>query len=496
MVLSFSVASATIINVPVDFSTIQMAIDSSSNGDTVLVADGIYTGEGNRDITFNGKSIVVRSENGPDSTVILGPPDTLQIGARGFVFNSGETADSKLIGFTVSDFRQRFLDCDMHGGGILINNSSPIIDSCKILRCGKWNGSSGGGGGIYCSFSSTIISNSEISSNFDCDYGGGIYIKNSTITLNNCIIADNLLGGACGCLGGQQWGFGIYSTNSTINIYNCIIVGNEHLNIYTEWDKGGGICIEGGLANIINSQINANFSYNSAGCHINSANVLIEACEIKNNSSGHPGGGLTCEGSSQLTIINSTIAGNSGYIHGGGLNLKGGTVSMQSCTITKNRVQRYNDEVYGGGISIRDANVQIDSCIIAFNTVLDEGQGGGIWTNTQFGITCSDVYGNIAYIDSNYSGIADQTGINGNISLNPLFCNINNEDYSLDSLSPCLPGHILNSCSTLIGALGVGCGLTTIPTLSEWGMLIMGLLLLAVGTAAVVRRREKAFIKA
>lgn len=30
----------------------------------------------------------------------------------------------------------------------------------------------------------------------------------------------------------------------------------------------------------------------------------------------------------------------------------------------------------------------------------------------------------------------------------------------------------------------------TIPTLSEWGMLIMGLLLLAVGTAAVVRRRK------
>lgn len=43
--------------------------------------------------------------------------------------------------------------------------------------------------------------------------------------------------------------------------------------------------------------------------------------------------------------------------------------------------------------------------------------------------------------------------------------------------------------------IGGGCGLQ-IPTLSEWGMLIMGLLLLAVGTAAVVRRRKAAISKA
>jgi hypothetical protein len=36
---------------------------------------------------------------------------------------------------------------------------------------------------------------------------------------------------------------------------------------------------------------------------------------------------------------------------------------------------------------------------------------------------------------------------------------------------------------------------TEIPTLSEWGMLIMALLLLAAGTVAVVRRRRKATVK-
>ncbi len=36
----------------------------------MLVADGIYTGEGNRDIDFLGKAITVRSENGPESCII------------------------------------------------------------------------------------------------------------------------------------------------------------------------------------------------------------------------------------------------------------------------------------------------------------------------------------------------------------------------------------------------------------------------------------------
>ena len=35
-----------------------------------------------------------------------------------------------------------------------------------------------------------------------------------------------------------------------------------------------------------------------------------------------------------------------------------------------------------------------------------------------------------------------------------------------------------------------------IPTLSEWGMLILGLLLLAAGTVAIIRRKQKAISKA
>ena len=57
-------------NSPGQYTSLQMAVDSSTMGDTILVADGTYSGDGNRDIEFGGKSITVRSENGPNNCII------------------------------------------------------------------------------------------------------------------------------------------------------------------------------------------------------------------------------------------------------------------------------------------------------------------------------------------------------------------------------------------------------------------------------------------
>jgi hypothetical protein len=101
-------AQAAVINVPTDYPTIQQGIDAAQNGDTVIVADGVYTGIGNKDLDFRGKSITVKSANGPASTII----DCGGLG-RGVYFHSGETTESVLSGFT-------------------IKNASPTADLIKI----------------------------------------------------------------------------------------------------------------------------------------------------------------------------------------------------------------------------------------------------------------------------------------------------------------------------------------------------------------------------
>jgi predicted outer membrane repeat protein len=55
-----------------DAPTIQAAIDSALDHDTVMLAPGVYAGEGNRDIHFQAKSIVVRSQAGAEQTIEIG----------------------------------------------------------------------------------------------------------------------------------------------------------------------------------------------------------------------------------------------------------------------------------------------------------------------------------------------------------------------------------------------------------------------------------------
>ena len=90
------------LQVPSRFANIQATIDAANPGDVVMVADGVYTGAGNRDLSFHGKAITVRSANGPDACTIdcQGTPE---VPYRGFCFSSGEGPDSILMGFTITN---------------------------------------------------------------------------------------------------------------------------------------------------------------------------------------------------------------------------------------------------------------------------------------------------------------------------------------------------------------------------------------------------------
>jgi hypothetical protein len=75
--------------------SIQAAIDAANEGDTVLVAPGKYFI--NEPITYRGKSIILKSEEGAEKTIINGDYQTSI-----FVFNSGETNEAVLEGFTIT----------------------------------------------------------------------------------------------------------------------------------------------------------------------------------------------------------------------------------------------------------------------------------------------------------------------------------------------------------------------------------------------------------
>jgi hypothetical protein len=82
---------ATIINVPGDYPTIQAAVDAASNGDEVVLADGVFTGDGNYNIDILGKTITVRSQSGDPNTCILDVPGEYnEVAQRGFYLGNYE----------------------------------------------------------------------------------------------------------------------------------------------------------------------------------------------------------------------------------------------------------------------------------------------------------------------------------------------------------------------------------------------------------------------
>jgi len=203
LVVACQVAAETITVGPVPtypFDNIQAGIDAASDGDIVVVESGTYTGYGNHDIDFQGKAIIVRSVNGPNTCRI----DCAQEG-RGVLFHSGEQATSVLDGFTITNgFAEQ-------GGGICCTEmSSPTIANCVLQE----NRADHGGGGIYLSASKPTLAECAFIGNRGTSYqvrddegtrtiracGGALLADSSFPTIHDCVFDKNLAMGRWGRL--------------------------------------------------------------------------------------------------------------------------------------------------------------------------------------------------------------------------------------------------------------------------------------------------------
>ncbi|MHC4623594.1 MAG: S8 family serine peptidase [Planctomycetota bacterium] len=217
--------------VPSRHPNIQTAIDKAWDGSTVWVANGVYTGHGNRDVDFKARAITVRSEDGP-ARCIIDCQGSMNDPHYGFYFHSGETESSVLSGFTIANARTGTV---FHGGAITCLESSPTILNCVI----KTN-EAPYGGGIACKKSSPRIADCTITGN-KATNGGGISCQYSSPTITSCLVTGNQarLGGGlhsrkgaarilsstfAGNLAGA--GSGIMGWQSKETVKDCIIWGN------------------------------------------------------------------------------------------------------------------------------------------------------------------------------------------------------------------------------------------------------------------------------
>jgi predicted outer membrane repeat protein len=293
-----------LLSVPQNFNTIQKAIDEANNGDWVIVADGIYTGDGNRDIDFKGKAIIVYSQNGP-KTCTIDCNGTSATPHQAFVFQTGETNSSILDGFTIANGYSNF------GGAIWINYCAPTIKNCIFSK----NTASGRGGALWAS---VPYSNP------------GMAID--PIVIKQCSFIEN---------SSRDEGGAILSGRS-LKLTDCNFTGNT-TNIHGNPSMGGGIGLE-------------NFS--STSCL-----ALIEDCNFTGNFAVM-GGAINATSSitGNISIMNSTFIGNTTRDMGGALNISAKfNTNMSNSVLAGNRAERR------GGISLSGPS-QITNCTIVGNS--------------------------------------------------------------------------------------------------------------------------------
>jgi predicted outer membrane repeat protein len=238
--------------------TIQSGIDAAPAGGTVLVADGTYTGPGNKGLFFAGRALTVRSASGPETC---------------------------------------FIDCE--GSGIafwFVADEPPeaVVEGFSII-----NGSGGSGGAFFCHHTSSPTIRDCILRDNTASSGGAIFCDvSSQPRIIRCRITQNRA---------ARGGAVFFATEgiSTATIVDCMITAN------TATLDGGALFCQGPSPVSINTVFWANTAGRDGGAVFSiSANPAFVHCTIANNTAGRSGGAIAAGGSSGTPTFQNSILWN------------------------------------------------------------------------------------------------------------------------------------------------------------------------------------------
>ncbi|WP_198008272.1 right-handed parallel beta-helix repeat-containing protein [Methanobrevibacter sp. AbM4] len=325
------------------YNNLNLALNSSKSGDTIIINDGIFSGENNTNLVIS-KSLTIKAAEGATPTfngqsknrifVIRSPNVTLD----GLTFINGNVPKS-------------------YGGALLIQRSNLKIRNCTFRNC---YANAGGAVFIYPSVSNTVFKDTCIE-RCQATYGGGVYLYDSSV--NNTVF-DNTTFRNCYA---AVYAAAIYNKGSNTKIINStfnksratyggsifndkessnLLINGSSFNNNVADDQGGAI-YAGGSTNPI-TIVNSNFTNN-----------------IAYDNSVMGGGALLLNGIGNK-IINSTFSNNMAYEKGGAILFTRSNNSVINCTFDNNSAVR------GGAIAYR---AYVDEAI-ENNTII-----GSVFTN-------------------------------------------------------------------------------------------------------------------
>jgi hypothetical protein len=421
LMVAIASADARTIRVPVDAATIQAAVDTSVDGDTISILPGTYTGNGNRDIDLTGKQVLVTGAGAADNVII----DVQSSGHPGFYCfpTSGDSVYVAIANLTIRSATSGVCSY-LPELGLQLRNLRLIGNQRGLeVANGRCSGS--------------LFQNNTVGIEAVLGYAGPTpcqirecrFEGNTTAAFGDFQMYDSeVFGGTYGVRGtAEGWGTS-YSVASTrfAGITGIVLSGAIYVTV-------SHCTIEGNPGDVLWALSPEYYP----------SHVTLADCIIREN-----GGGLYLGMSSEswdnyFTMTRCQVTGNSDGVvyecH------RRGSCVIANCTISANGFS---------AVEIVDGTASLSNTIMSGNARYGLLRIAPV---AECGVVCCDAYDNGL---ANYGGLPDPTGQNGNISLDPLFCDPEMGYYALQEGSPCAPHTPPNPNCDLIGVWGVGCGIS------------------------------------
>lgn len=463
------------------FATLTRAVEVAASGDSIVFEPGTYAGVGFEDVDLAGKALTLRSIDLDPASVVIdfggqpgirfdaaAPDSTRGPVFRGITFANAsraiqvrgsfqataplvtEVTDCRLVGndrgLRIERADARVLRTDFAGNtteGLYGFASRLEVVDCEIRGSGV--GLEVADAEAFSPWQQAIVRRTELRAN---EVGADFLPTTTVAVMESCVVDSNAVAGVVAASFGQG-GLEINSTeitNNRIGLRADFLVDVTFADGTIASNDSTGVVYEVGFSHL-----------------------TLERASVVDN------GGWGVEGSSfagrtdgarrnddeTVRVIDTTVRGNAE----GGLALQGDVLRVENSLVVENGgvgLTLLRPSTASSGIEVVDVvgttiadnlgdafSTDHDSVVVA-RTLVTRNTGAAFVTTslTPPTWTCTNVVDNA----SDFEGVLqDFEGVDGNVSLDPLFCDPAGGDYSVISISPCLA-----DCG-VIGAPGQGC---------------------------------------
>lgn len=373
-------AGAAVLHVPADYPTIRSAVEAASGGDTIRLASGTYSGEGNTELDLPDITLFIDSEHGPESCIIdcrrmtsfcSIPAMSLNIVTiDGLTVINGRCTGSSPGGaaIDVTDaspvirnciFRNNGeLPCLLSGGVLHVHGGQLLIEHCRF----EGNASGNRGGAVYMETGRLRVTDTE----FECNVsqvGGAVAVDSVDLQINGCRFSGNV----CTVQGGGLHTGGACIVSITGASFSDNGSGETEA---LRQSKGGAVCFGASATQEVYRLDQCSFESNhagSGGAVWTGANnrLCMTDCVIESNAATGSGGGVYSDQSQEvvqtLQFWNSEFTANTAQT-GGAVYQRGGTGYISAC------IFRGNHATEGGACHMIDfVTTRIENCLFESN---------------------------------------------------------------------------------------------------------------------------------